>query len=95
MQVPGVDVAFIGPNDLAASLGHIGDLKHPNVSKAIAAVEAAAKKANVALATISSHWSDAEILYQRGYQMLTLCSDVSLITQGATELMNKFHGNIK
>lgn len=33
--VEGVDGVFIGPNDLAASLGHIGDQAHPEVVAAI------------------------------------------------------------
>ena len=36
--VDGVDGIFVGPGDLAASLGHIGELSHPRV---VAAVEAA------------------------------------------------------
>ena len=32
---PGVDCLFIGPADLAASLGHLGDAKHPDVQAAI------------------------------------------------------------
>jgi 4-hydroxy-2-oxoheptanedioate aldolase len=35
-SVEGVDGVFIGPNDLAASLGHVGDMAHPKV---VAAVE--------------------------------------------------------
>ena len=34
--VEGVDGVFIGPNDLAASLGHVGNMGHPDV---VAAVE--------------------------------------------------------
>ncbi|MBD3678781.1 MAG: HpcH/HpaI aldolase/citrate lyase family protein [Rhodobacteraceae bacterium] len=45
----GVDGIFIGPADLAASLGHPGDLKHPEVkaaiSEAIQRVRAAGKPA--------------------------------------------------
>ena len=33
--VDGVDGVFIGPSDLAASLGHTGDSNHPDVQKAI------------------------------------------------------------
>ncbi|WP_264831749.1 aldolase/citrate lyase family protein, partial [Klebsiella aerogenes] len=33
--VPGVDAVFIGPADLAASLGHLGDNQHPTVQRAI------------------------------------------------------------
>lgn len=33
--VPGVDGVFIGPNDLAASLGHVGNMTHPEVVTAL------------------------------------------------------------
>src|SRR5690606_26080578 len=33
--VPGVDGVFIGPSDLSASFGHIGNPAHPEVQKAI------------------------------------------------------------
>ena len=33
--VDGVDALFIGPADLAASLGHLGDPRHPDVQQAI------------------------------------------------------------
>src|SRR5690606_7759961 len=34
--VPGVDALFVGPGDLAASMGHIGDISHDDVQAAIA-----------------------------------------------------------
>ena len=83
VTVPGVDVAFIGPADLSAALGHLGDPKHPDVQAAIARVETAAKRAGVALGTISRSAEEATTLYGRGYQMVTLCSDASLVAQGA------------
>ena len=33
--VDGVDAVFIGPSDMAASVGHIGDAQHPRVQAAI------------------------------------------------------------
>lgn len=33
--VPGVDAVFIGPSDLAASMGHLGNPQHPDVQAAI------------------------------------------------------------
>jgi 4-hydroxy-2-oxoheptanedioate aldolase len=35
LAVDGVDVLFIGPTDLSQSLGHPGDLKHPDVLRAM------------------------------------------------------------
>lgn len=90
LAVPGVDVAFVGPADLSAALGHVGDPKHPDVAGAIAAVERAARKAGVALGTISRAWDDARALYERGYQMVTLTSDATLLTQQAGALARQF-----
>lgn len=36
VSTEGVDAVFVGPADLAASLGHPGNLKHPEVQEAIA-----------------------------------------------------------
>ncbi len=90
LSVPGVDAAFIGPADLSAAMGHVGDPKHAEVQAAIGRVETAARKAGVALATISRAWEDARDLYARGYQMVTLCSDASLVVQGASALVKSF-----
>ena len=49
--VEGVDGIFIGPGDLAASLGHVGDLKHARVvdavENAILRIRAAGKPAGI------------------------------------------------
>ena len=31
LDVPGVDVVFVGPYDLSSSLGHVGEIDHPEV----------------------------------------------------------------
>jgi 4-hydroxy-2-oxoheptanedioate aldolase len=38
LSVTGIDTILIGPNDLAAALGHTGDIGHADVEKAIAFV---------------------------------------------------------
>ena len=43
-KVKGIDVFFIAPMDLAASMGHVGDRDHPEVKEAIARAEACIKK---------------------------------------------------
>ncbi len=95
LAVPGVDVAFVGPTDLSAALGHVGDPKHPEVAEAIATIERAAQKAGVALGTISSGVEDAKPLYARGYQIITLASDTGLVTQGAGAAVTQFRVGVK
>lgn len=35
IQVPGIDVIFIGPTDLSLSMGHPGNIQHPEVQAAL------------------------------------------------------------
>ena len=90
LAVPGVDVVFVGPTDLSAALGHVGDPKHPEVVEAIATIERAARKAGVALGTISRNWDEVKALYARGYHMVTLGSDAALVTQHAAAMVTAF-----
>jgi 2-keto-3-deoxy-L-rhamnonate aldolase RhmA len=93
LAVPGVDVAFVGPVDLSAALGHVGDPGHVEVQAAIARVEEAAKRAGVALGTISRTWEEAQALFARGYRMVTLASDAGLLTREAGALAARFRAD--
>jgi 4-hydroxy-2-oxoheptanedioate aldolase len=50
-ETPGVDGVFIGPSDLSASMGHAGDVSHPEVIETVAAslrtIRAAGKHAGL------------------------------------------------
>ena len=89
-KVPGVDMLFIGPMDLATSMGHFGNPAHPEVQAAIAKVEAKAKALGVPIGTISGGWEQAKGLYDRGYQLITLISDSVLISKAGAEAVAKF-----
>ncbi|HYL81737.1 MAG TPA: aldolase/citrate lyase family protein, partial [Candidatus Acidoferrum sp.] len=89
-KVPGVDMLFIGPMDLATSMGHFANPAHPEVQAAIAKVEAKAKALGIPLGTISGSWEQAKGLYDRGYQLITLISDSVLISKAGAEIAAKF-----
>ena len=89
-KVPGVDALFIGPMDLSTSMGHLGNPAHPEVQAAIATVEAKAKALGMPLGTISAGWEQAKMLYDRGYQLITLLSDVILLSKASAEALAKF-----
>lgn len=84
LDVPGIDVAFIGPNDLSADLGYLGQLDHPEVCAAIAHVEAAANRRGIALGSVSRDWSQAEALLDKGYRAVSLMSDAAFLLSSAT-----------
>jgi 2-dehydro-3-deoxyglucarate aldolase/4-hydroxy-2-oxoheptanedioate aldolase len=89
-KVPGVDALFIGPMDLSTSMGHLGNPAHPEVQAAIATVEAKARALGMPLGTISAGWDQAKTLYDRGYQLVTLLSDVVMLSKGSADAMAKF-----
>ena len=81
--VEGVDMLFIGPYDLSASLGYPGDPDHPEARSAIAKVEAAAKSAGAALGTIPTPGRGAADLATAGYSLVMVDSDVLLLRDAA------------
>ena len=87
LEVPELDGVFIGPMDLSTNMGHMGNADHSEVKEAIVTVERKVLEAGKVLSTISGSWEQAEQLYERGYQMVTLMADgISLGRLAATKL---------
>ncbi len=82
----GVDGIFIGPSDLAADLGHLGNAGHPEVQAAIAdacgRIRAAGKPAGI----LTGVEADARRYLQAGFTFVAVGSDVSLLAAGSTNL---------
>jgi len=88
--VDGVDGVFIGPADLAAALGHAGDLKHPQVQ---AAIEDAIRRL-VAIGKPPGILTGDEQLARRylelGCLFVAVGSDLALLARGADALAARF-----
>merc|ERR1712232_106328 len=85
LDVDGVDGIFIGPLDLAASLGHMGETDHPVVRAALEKVEAsAAKKPAKILAGFAAGRPLAD-MFSAGYRMVASTADMILVRQAAVE----------
>lgn len=93
LALPGIDVAFVGPNDLAAALGHRGDLAHPQVQAAIARVEEAANRQGVPLGTVSRNREQARGLVDKGYRAVSIMGDIPLLVQGAKAAVENFRAH--
>ncbi|KQX19134.1 MULTISPECIES: HpcH/HpaI aldolase family protein [unclassified Sphingomonas] len=85
--VDGVDAVFIGPGDLAASLGHLGNPRHPDVQSAIAGalarIAAAGKPAGIFALSVD----DARQRISDGIAFVSLGTDIGLLTAGARTLV--------
>ena len=80
VSVPGIDAVFVGPNDLGASLGHAGDLRHPVVQEAVARVMEAAQRAGVARATVGRSAEDVRRLEAAGVGMVCFNTTAMLVS---------------
>lgn len=92
LRIEGLDGVFIGPMDLATSMGHFAAPGHPEVQTAFHSIEDKVLAAGKVLATIASSWDQANLFYERGYQMLMLMLMADGVALGklASELMSKF-----
>lgn len=84
--VEGVDGVFIGPGDLAASLGHLGNPGHPDVRAAITGALPLIAQAGAFSGIFAAGPADAEHWIGEGVAMVSVGSDVSLLSAGARAL---------
>ena len=79
LGTPGVDALFIGPNDLALSMGHPGELGHPEVVAAIDATFQTAQALGVAPGMHMFDVEGARRWVSRGVRFVCYSSDAGLI----------------
>lgn len=91
-SVDGVDGVFIGPADLAASMGQTGDQLHPTVQKAIEDAGRRLKKVGKAAGILTPVEADAKRYIQWGYTFVAVGSDVGLLTKHGDALAKTFKG---
>lgn len=90
LSVEGLDGVFIGPMDLATSMGYFGNPGQAEVKAAIASIEARVLGSCKALATVANTWEQARALYDRGYQMLMVMADGVGLAKVAYESVARF-----
>ncbi len=90
LAVDGLDAVFIGPMDLATSMGHFCDPGHAEVRAAISYVESRVLGSGRALATVANSWDQAQALYDRGYQMLMVMADGTGLAKLANDSVERF-----
>ena len=89
-SVDGVDGVFIGPADLAASMGCIGDSTHPEVVAAIDAAIATIVHAGKPAGILCTDESLARHYIEQGVRFAAVGVDTSLLASAARTLASKF-----
>jgi 4-hydroxy-2-oxoheptanedioate aldolase len=90
--VPGVDVVFIGCNDLAGSIGRLEQLDHPDVRKLITRCEDIVLKSGKPLGTVPNAGASTKELFARGYRMVVGAHDLSLMRDAGRAVMAEVNG---
>ncbi len=89
-SIEGIDGVFIGPSDLAASLGHVGNPQHPEVQAAledaVRRLTAIGKPAGI----LTANEDEARRYIGWGYLFVAVGSDLGLLARGADTLAKKF-----
>jgi 4-hydroxy-2-oxoheptanedioate aldolase len=91
-RVEGVDGVFIGPGDLSAALGYLGEPNHPEVVKTIDDAIRRIKAAGVAPGILSGDAELAQHYIELGCLFAAVGSDIGLLANGAERLAAKFRG---
>jgi 4-hydroxy-2-oxoheptanedioate aldolase len=92
LSVPGIDVAFVGPNDLHALLGLTPSSEgaEPEFVEAMEKLKAAGKRHNVPLGIYCSNGAAALQRTKEGFQMVTTTSDAACLASAAAQNLLDF-----
>jgi len=88
-SVDGIDVIQVGANDLSYDLGVPGQLDHPSLIDALAAIEASTLANGKILGGAPSLGMDVSELVRRGYRMITMGRDVGIFAKGLTAVLQE------
>lgn len=90
--IEGIDGIFIGPADLHASLGYLGETAHADVIPVIDDAIVRIAKAGKAPGILTSSEENARRWLKLGALFVAVGTDVGLLARGADALLAKFRG---
>jgi 4-hydroxy-2-oxoheptanedioate aldolase len=90
--VEGVDGVFIGPSDLSAAFGHVGDPWHPEMEKIIEQSFRRIEKAGKAIGILTLDEARARRHVEMGATFIAVGTDSNVMVKGTTALANAFKG---
>jgi 2-dehydro-3-deoxyglucarate aldolase len=88
LEVAGIDAVFVGPYDLSASMGLIGQPGHPEVAAAIQRVRAACQAHSVALGIFAATAEQARTYIHQGFTLIGTSGDTLMLVQAAGSLIS-------
>ncbi len=91
LAIPGIDVLFVGPNDLAQSMGYPGQQQHPEVQ---AMIDEIVRRVDgrIPLGTTAATPELAQRQLERGFRLIAT-NTTALLAAGARALLNAVSAN--
>ena len=87
VKIPGVDGVLIGPYDLSASMGVMGQIDHPRVVEAIDHVTRSCQKVGMKLGIFGVSVADVKPFLDRGYTLLVIGVDTIMLGRTARHML--------
>ncbi len=85
--VEGVDLLFVGPQDLTLNLGLLDDRKHPRLREAMRTVVAACERHGKVAGTLVVDAEEKSAAVDLGFRFISLASDVRFLLNGARQFL--------
>ncbi len=92
LAVDGVDAVLVGPYDLSASMGRIGQVEHPEVQAAIQRVRRVCQARGIPLGIFATTAERAKAYIQEGYHLVAVGSDTLMLGNSSREILGKLRG---
>ncbi len=86
--VDGVDAIFMGPGDLSAALGHIGNVAHPSVQAALKDAAQRTHKAGKLIGTVGPTPEMVKDFIGWGYDFVAVASDMGMMMRQANQFLS-------
>jgi 2-keto-3-deoxy-L-rhamnonate aldolase RhmA len=93
VKVEGIDAVLVGPYDLAASLGKMGQIDDPVVTDAIEHVTKTCQAAGIRLGYFGTSAAALRPFMDRGYTLITAGVDTLFLAGAARRLLDELRGS--
>jgi 2-keto-3-deoxy-L-rhamnonate aldolase RhmA len=91
-SVDGIDLLFVGPQDLTLSLGLLDDRSNPKVRDAMRSVVAACERHGRIPGTLVITPEEKHVALELGFRFISLAADLRFLVQGAREFLREGAG---
>ncbi|MBD2772890.1 HpcH/HpaI aldolase family protein [Iningainema tapete] len=91
IDVPGFDAIIVGPFDLSASMGLIGQVNHPDVQKAIGSVQEACLHKKIPIGIFTADTQNALSAKKAGFSLIGVGVDTMYLWRAAKQTLEEIN----